>query len=157
MLAALPDGRDYLFVRQNDPVLYKMTLKVGPSRRPREIGRHASPIRAPAIAPDGSRAVTGSEDGEVHIWSLNEAAMKPAPAPAEGGAEMKTLLKSYKEINLFQGRFSLNVYEEGVVIHDQKLDRDATIPVGDPGHPVKGAFASNLKGNPKLPNSSARP
>ena len=68
-LAPLPDGRDYLFARQNDPVLYRMT-QVGPGRRPREVGRHASPIRALAVAPDGSRAVTGAEDGEVRIWSL---------------------------------------------------------------------------------------
>ena len=66
--------------------------------------------------------------------------------------ETKTLLRSFKDIALFQGRFSIDAYEEGVVVHDGKNDQKATIPVGEPGHPVKGAFAGNLRVNPKLPD-----
>jgi hypothetical protein len=64
---------------------------------------------------------------------------------------MKTRITSHPKIGVFGGRFSLDSYQEGVVVHDHEGDRDATVSVGEPGHPVKGAFLSNLKANEKLP------
>ena len=63
---------------------------------------------------------------------------------------MKTHIADFKKLDTFKNRFSLDTFEEGVIIHDFELDRDATIPVGTGAHPVRGAFRGNLNSNPDL-------
>jgi WD40 repeat protein len=147
-VAGLPGGKDYLFIRQGDPALYR--AEGGSPRKARVVGRHTAPIRTLAAAPDGSRAVTGAEDGEVRVWPLGATAAG-AP-PGDGNVEMKTPIHNFGKVKTFNERWSIEAFEEGIVIHDYQLDRDATIPVGPPDRPVKGAFHSNLKANPKLPD-----
>jgi WD40 repeat protein len=143
-IAALPGGSDYLFVRKDDPALYRTVN--GSSRKAAEVGRAASPIRTVAVTPDGSKAVTGGEDGTVGVWNLPAV----AGAPAAGGPQMRNRIATFKRIDTFNGRWSLDAYQEGIVIHDFERKLDATISVGEPGRPVKGAFAGNLKNNAKL-------
>jgi WD40 repeat protein len=145
-IAVVAGGHDFLFIRKDDPALYASVN--GSARKPHEVGRAASSLRTIAVTPDGSKAVTGAEDGEVRVWTLKGAA--PERPPAGGGVAMKTPITNYKKVEAFKGRFSIDVFEEGVVVHDHETDRDATIPVGEPGRPLKGAFQANVSANPKL-------
>src|SRR5262249_45607100 len=54
------------------------------------------------------------------------------------------------KIKPFNDRYSVEVFEDKVIVHDHDMDRDATIPVGPAGRPVKGAFQSNIKSNANL-------
>jgi WD40 repeat protein len=138
-IAALPDGRDYLFVRKDDPALYRTVN--GASRKAAEVGRAASPIRTVAVTPNGSKAVTGGEDGEVRIWTL---------APTGPRAALGRRLGGYDKIDLFQGRFGIDSFDRGVVFHDNTTGKDEVVPVEKPGQPVAARFAATLKKEEKL-------
>ncbi len=141
-IAALPTGRDYLFIRKDDPALY-MTQNGSPIRA-RELGRHTSPMLALTVAADGLQALTGSEDGEVRIWSLSG-----MPVGPEGG--MQKPIATFQKIDLFGGRFSVDAFDQRVVFHDLENKKSVSVSIGKPGYPVKGAFAGNLKTKPQLP------
>ena len=139
-VAALPTGKDYLLIRQGDPALY--ITQNGSASAARELGRGSHPIRVLATSPDGSRAITGDEAGEVRIWTLKRSGAEPAA--------MKTPIGKFEKIDVFNGRFSLECFAESVNLHDHKNNRDATVPIGIGAHPVKGAFRSNLNSDPEL-------
>lgn len=132
-------GRDYLFIRKDDPTLY-MTQNGSP-RKAREVGRHAAPIRVVAVTPDGGKAITGSEDGEVRIWALSELGKVAAGEPA---GEKKPLAE-FKKITALGGHYSIDVFEDRVVIQDVDGNKSESMSIGKPGFPVKGAFANNLR------------
>jgi WD40 repeat protein len=97
------------------------------------------------VATDGSVAVTGGDDGTVGVWNLKG----DAGGMAAADPKMKALLNSFKPIEPFKERWSVDVYQEGIIIHDFERKLDATIPIGEPGHPVKAGFANTIKSNEK--------
>lgn len=133
-------GRDYFFIRKDDPTLY-VTLN-GSSRKPREVGRHTAPIRVLAVTPGGEKAITGSEDGEVRIWTLKS-------SPADVRAAMKTHIASFAKVSIFDERFNIDAFQEGIVVRDNTTGKEEAVPVDRPGRPVKGAFLRNLGNKPK--------
>jgi WD40 repeat protein len=137
-------GRDYLFIRKDDPTLY-MTQNGSP-RKAREVGRHPSPIRVVAVTPDGEKAITGSDDGEVRIWTLSQVGKAPPGAP---GVEKKPLAE-FKKITSLGGNYSIDVFDNRIVVHELDGKDSVSMSIGKPGFPVKGAFASNLKSNAGL-------
>jgi WD40 repeat protein len=142
-VAALPGGRDYLFIRGGDPALHATQNRS--ALKARELGRHESPITALAVSSDGSRAITGDEKGHIRIWSLRDG------DAATGTDKLRSRIAAYNKIGLFNKRFSFVAYEDGIVVFDHDNSKEEIVRVDKPGHPVKGAFGSNLKTKERLP------
>lgn len=144
-VAALPADRDFLFIRQNDPVLYQTVN--GDAGAARELGRAGSPFRTVAVAPDGSKAITGGADGEVRIWSRPADTGPPPTVGVIPRADWKDRIGNFPNI---AEKWSFEAYPEGIVLRVQGTDQAATIAAGKPGYPVKEGFRANLTGNKKL-------
>ena len=146
-------GRDYLFIRQGDPAVYQTVN--GSARKARVLGRHTGPVRALAAAADGSRAVTGGEDGEVRIWDLRAAAGAAAPGPTM----TEKIAGPYKvgPAHFFAREYAVTVYQEGVRVRDAATGKEASVPAGPPGdYPVAGRFKDHL-GLPGVAGRFGRP
>ena len=69
---------------------------------------------------------------------------------------MKTKIASVPKIAELKNKWGFDAYEEGIVVRDNGTGREETVPVGQPGHPVKEGFKANLENNPGLPEKLGR-
>ncbi len=133
----IPESSALLYACQGDSTLYGIN-ELGATV---EIGRHDGPIRALSCSPDGSRAVTGGDDGQLRVWSLGE----PRPRDALTGPEGK-----YLKLQGLVGAYAVLRYHDGLMVFDEANNKKEVVQIGKPGHRVLLGFKRVLERNPKL-------
>ncbi|HVK07258.1 MAG TPA: WD40 repeat domain-containing protein, partial [Gemmataceae bacterium] len=81
-VAALPAGRDYLFIRENDPAIYRApngsALKAGVT------AKNDGPVHVLAVTPDGTRVLAAGDNGEAKVWPVGSGTAPPTPVSLVG-------------------------------------------------------------------------
>ena len=142
-LAAIPESSHLLFACQDDPTLYGIN-EAGAAV---ELGRHDGPIRTIGVSPDGSKAVTGGDDGGVQIWSLAAARPRDALTGPEG---------KYLKASDFVGAYAVLRYQDGLMVFDETNNKKEVIQIGKPGHRVLLGFKHFCNRNQNSLNALGR-
>jgi hypothetical protein len=136
-IVPIPESNALLFTCRDDAMLYGINEHGATV----EIGRHDGPIRALCCSPDGSRAVTGGDDGTVRVWSLADARPRDALTGPEG---------NYFRISGFTDPYAVVRCRDGFMVFDEVNGKKEFFSFGKPGHRVLWGFKRALELNPKL-------
>ncbi len=133
----IPESSALLFTCRDDATLYGIN-ELGATV---EIGRHDGPIRALCCSPDGSRAVTGGDDGMVRVWSVGDARPR---------GDLTVPKSNYFKLARFEAPYGLMLYQDGMMVFDEANNKKEAVRFGKPGHRVIWGFKNTLDKNPEL-------
>jgi len=135
-IVPIPESSAVLYVCRDDATLYGVNER-GTTV---EIGHHDGPIRALCCSPDGSRAVTGGDDGMVRVWSLADARARDALTGPEG---------NYLRISGFVAPYAIVRSQDGLTVFDEANNKKEVFQFGKPGHRALWGFKRALEQDPK--------
>jgi WD40 repeat protein len=130
---AIPHTLEFLYVGPDETTLSWGDMQAG--TKAKKVGQHHGKIRTLNCSPDGSKALTSTDEGDIFVWQLKE---------FKTTAPFQEVIIGPKKIEQLKVDYRFTVYQDGVVVEDPATKRQEAIPIGHAACEVSGEFKKLL-------------
>ncbi len=132
-VVAIPHTKEFLYVGPEDSELSWGDMQ--PGTKSKKVAHLKGHIRTLSCSPDGSLALTATDEGDIFIWGLKE---------IRSEHPFKEVMIGPETIKEFEGKYRFTVYQNGVVVEDTSTQQRQAIPIGETACEVSGDFKKLL-------------